>query len=162
MLFCNYSYDIIYCWDISYISFCKIVSQFQADFTNICFFTCLIGVFRPTRNSYGEVTIIDEGLQILTFTRHCLTYKLQQNGAYSWVPITKVEKNKVENVVKFNLCKSVFFWTIWYHFMSWDVNNPWMLWDVTNYVGHSKKAYIAQSWWYLTGFHDIEIIELSS
>ena len=30
----------------------------------------LIGVFRPTRNSYGEVTIIGEGLQILTFIWH--------------------------------------------------------------------------------------------
>ena len=43
------------------------------------------------------------------------------------------------------------------HFMSWDVNIPWMPWDVTNYVGHSKKAYIAQFRWYLTGFHDILI-----
>ena len=32
-------------------------------------FNCLFGVSRPT-DSYGNVTITDEGLQILTYTLH--------------------------------------------------------------------------------------------
>lgn len=55
-----YSYDIINCLDISYISFCRTVLQYQADYTKICIiayaflpedeegiFVCrLIGLFR--------------------------------------------------------------------------------------------------------------------
>ena len=39
---------------------------------------CLFGVYRPTREfftqSYGDVTIIGEGLQILTYARHSIDH----------------------------------------------------------------------------------------
>ena len=56
------------------------------EFCFVCFlFVCLYGVDRPTReffHSYGDVTITDEGLQILTNARR--SWPLSSEGALAY------------------------------------------------------------------------------
>ena len=73
--------------------------------------------------------------------------------------ISKSRENKVENVdiVEFVSSSEWFDIMLMVHFMSGDVNIPWTPWEVTYLVGLSKKSLYHTDWWYLTGFHNIEI-----